>query len=1128
MHMQRPLDFKRRSDGEIIKDGGFVLDFDEIAKAGKISKEEAFIAKWYGIYEQRQPGNYMARVVLPGGLFSTAQARVIARIAENHAQGKIAFTTRQTVQFHWLKVKGLPEMIRALDTVGLSTYHGCGDVNRNVMSCPMASSCSHRRIDVMPAVQKTAAALANQHDLDDLPRKFKISFNGCNGDCALPYMNDIGMMAIERNNHNNEKEYGYKVVIGGGHSWSPFVASPLFGFVPQDRITELCRAIVLLFRDHGDRWNRLTARLKFVVYRLGVARCREIVLANLAAENVNYDDFIIEPVEDTGPPIPARPLTIDTHKDPASEEINVGLTGTDGLICQRIKVPKGELNFRGLNRLADLSEIYGDKYLRVNHRQNVEIHGVRSEDVLALRNEIEKLSFATTDFFGLSDIVSCVGLTYCPMAVSRTHDLVELLPFLGDKKYDDIRDAVQINITGCPNSCSPYKVVDIGLRGARLRELEGSVEGYQVAIGGSQHSYGQSIGTYKTDDCVRIIQNLLKSFAGLRHNTESFTETLTRVGLHPFTDSVKALNIQYEMAQVPSEYSSPEDGTIQPLDEQTINKDVPCRAACPAATQVPWYIQKIAEGDLDTAYRINQEDNVFPGVLGRICTRPCEAACRHQWTNTQGPVAICHLKRAAADRKSAPPVALPHWFESTDKTIAIVGSGPSGLTAARELSRYGHRVVILEQEHVLGGMMRLSIPPFRLPRQVLDEEIAAIIDSGVEVRTGVEITWDGLDGMTDEYDAVLMAAGTIKARGVKLSGAPDGLALSGLQFMKDYCLHKPMTLKAPVLIVGGGFTAIDCARAARRVLGTDGGAVSLLVRRTQDLMSAEKEELDQLTEEDITIQTLVSPLSATVVDNQFQSVTLQRNMLGAPGADGRPTVQKIEGNTTRAECGTLIYAIGQTQALDLSEMDVEPVDEVSTSRENLFMAGDYQSGSLDVIHAVASGKKAADAMDLYLVGKKRRHLIMTVNEVVGGESGRLRDHDLVSQPHQTMLAPTKRLTPAEVEQGFAIEAAKTSAERCYWCQFKYEIDQDKCIHCDWCIKAAPRDCIRRVTRLFTNEEGAAVEYVETGLPEEGTFIWIDSHNCIRCGNCFRACPMDAIRATKVTLHQVSCPQAKIE
>jgi glutamate synthase (NADPH/NADH) small chain len=1117
--VQRPLDFKRRSDGEIIKDGGFLLDFDEIAKAGKISKEEAFIAKWYGIYEQRQAGNFMARVVLPGGLFSTAQARVIARIAENHAQGKIAFTTRQAVQLHWLKIKSLPEMIRELSTVGLSTYHGCGDVNRNVTSCPMASTCSHRRIDVMPAVQKTAAALASQHDLDDLPRKFKISFNGCKAACALPYMNDIGIMAIERKGEN-----GYKVVIGGGHGWTSFVAAPLFGFVPQDRITEVCRAIALLFRDHGDRWNRLTARLKYTVYRLGIARCREIVLENLSAENVNYNDFIIEPVEDIGAPIPSRPLSIDTHKDQESEMEIAGLTGTDGLVCQRIKVPKGELNFRALNRLADLSEIYGDKYLKVNHRQNVEIHGVRPEDVSVLKNDIEKVGFETTDFFGLSDIVSCVGLTYCPMAVSRTHDMVELLPFLGDKKYDLIRDAVQINITGCPNSCSPYKVVDIGLRGARIRQLEGSVEGYQVAIGGSQYSHGQSIGTYKADDCARIVQNLLECFAGLRQNEESFAETVTRVGFHPFTDSVKALDIQYEMAQVPSEYSSPEDGTMQPLDEQTIDKDVPCRAACPAATQVPWYIQKIAEGDLDTAYRINQEDNVFPGVLGRICTRPCEPACRYQWTNTQGPVSICHLKRAAADRKSAPPTALPHWFESTRKNIVIVGSGPSGLTAARELSRYGHKVVVLEQEQVLGGMMRLSIPHFRLPRQVLDEEIMAIIDSGVEVRTGVEITWDDLDNSTDEYDAVLMAAGTIKARGVELPGAPDELALSGLQFMKDYCLHKPITLKAPVLIVGGGFTAIDCGRAARRVLGTDGGDVSLLVRRTEDLMSAEKEELDQLTEEDITIQTLVSPISAKVKNNQFQAVTLQRNMLGQPGADGRPTVQAIEGNTIEVECGTLIYAIGQTQALDLSEMDVEPLDDVTTSRENLFLAGDYQSGSLDVIHAVASGKKAADAIDLYLMGKKRRQLTMTINQIVGGESGRLRDHDLVSQPHQAMLPPTNRLTPDEVEQGFSLKAAKTSAERCYWCQFKYEIDQDKCIHCDWCIKAAPRDCIRRVTRLFTNEEGAAVEYVETVLPEEGTFIWIDSHNCIRCGNCFRACPTDAIRATKVELHPVSCLQ----
>lgn len=524
--MQRQLKLARLSEDEEIKAAGLYLDFDEIAKKGGMSKEEGLISKWYGIYGSRQAGNFMARMAIPGGVITSAQARQIASTAENFAQGRINITTRTALQYHWVKLKNIPLMLRELATDGISTFHGCGDVARNVAACQMAENCPHRVINVRPYAKDTARLIAGCRDLDNLPRKFKINWSGCMAGCAQPYMNCLGLMAIRCLIDGQEVE-GFKVVIGGGMGWKGFVAQDLFSFVPTDRAVALTRAVGLLFRDHGDRWNRAKARLKFVVHRLGIEKCREIVLENLQAEGLSTEGLLTEPVEPVGPPPPEQPL------------IDREIAKIEGPTVLRIRVPKGEMTAVQLRRIAELSEIYGDQRVYTTNRQNLELHGIEPGKLAEAQTEVHSLGLPTDGVSGLRDIVPCVGTTYCPKAVSTTRDLFDaLVPVVSLPKYKAIDEYVCINITGCPNSCSPYRITDIGFRGSRIREKRGSVEAYEMLIGGDQKAHGQLLGEFKLTDCPDVVEIVLDTFIELRQAEETLTACVTRIGLEPFKEAV--------------------------------------------------------------------------------------------------------------------------------------------------------------------------------------------------------------------------------------------------------------------------------------------------------------------------------------------------------------------------------------------------------------------------------------------------------------------------------------------------------------------------------------------------------------------------------------------------------------
>lgn len=568
-------------------------------------------------------------------------------------------------------------------------------------------------------------------------------------------------------------------------------------------------------------------------------------------------------------------------------------------------------------------------------------------------------------------------------------------------------------------------------------------------------------------------------------------------------------------------------------DPQYYHRVVDCQWACPAHTNVPGYIRLIAQGRYTESYLLNRESNVFPGILGRVCDRPCEPACRRGRVE-ETPVAICRLKRVAADHRDDISAHLPKApAVKNGKRVALVGAGPASLTVANDLLPLGYDVTIYERNATPGGLMRINIPSFRLPAQVLDEECAYVIDMGATMKYGTAVT--SLKGLLDEgYDAVFVGSGAPKGKELDIPGrwdAPESVHL-GIEFLANVHFGHIDTLGPRVIIIGVGNTAMDCCRTSKRLGATD---VKVVARRGRKHFKASPWELEDAEEELVEIIENHAPKRMVVENGKL--VGMEFDVLQwTEDASGKQT-STVTG-TVVIPCDQVILAIGQDNAFEWIERDIGvefdakgmPKVDKSTHQSThpkVFFGGDAAWGPENIIWAVAHGHAAAISIDAQCHGRdvndRPAYGMSLVSAKVGMHSWAYdNDYDSAKRAkmqHEDLSKRFKDLV-TEVELGFTAEQIATEVGRCLNCDIQTHFTASQCIECDACVDICPTNCLTITTNgtseadLRTRLSAPALNtdqaiYVSDGLPQTKRVMVKDEDVCLHCGLCAERCPTAA-------------------
>jgi NADPH-dependent glutamate synthase beta subunit-like oxidoreductase/ferredoxin len=576
--------------------------------------------------------------------------------------------------------------------------------------------------------------------------------------------------------------------------------------------------------------------------------------------------------------------------------------------------------------------------------------------------------------------------------------------------------------------------------------------------------------------------------------------------------------------------------------------NIPCQEACPVRTNCRGYLNLAAAGEFEKAWELALDPNPMASICGSVCAAPCETACRRK--EVDKPLSIRYVKKFLSDwthenvavdgqkyRQPAPPIYGP-----PAKKVAVIGAGCAGLSAASDLAKLGFGVTVYDALDQAGGTTLAGVPPFRLPREVIDRDIAGIVNENVELKMSTYVGRDiTLRELTETFDAVLATAGCFEPTYLGIPGEDSQGVMAGIVFLERAYRGRPVEVGKRVVVLGGGYTAMDCASTSWRLGAED---VYIVYRRSRDEMVVDEEELGETAREGMEFVYLASPVEVLAdASGHVRGVTFVRNRLGNPDASGRRAPEPIEGSEFEIPCDTLLLALGQVpdrtfmndfepfRVKRWRDVKVDP-ETFQTEIESIFIAGDYRTGPTTIIEAVAEGRAAAQQVARYLdpiaasVSVPEYHEIVTlrrsntadnIGQIAGqGELARIYhnmsvDYDRI--PRQEMPKLTKgerRGLFLEVNRGYETAQAVAESDRCLKCNFNIEIIGELCIICGGCVDVCPMDVIHLVDMADIVDDGSIPGVGEAKKWENGVAFFLDETACIRCALCIIRCPTDAI------------------